>query len=141
MLLDTNVVSELMRPQPDAIVMGWFATQARSQFFISAITQAEILLVIALLPKSKRRDSLATAAQTMFADDFRDRCLAFDAQAADCYGALVAAQVRAGKPISVEDAQIAAVALGHNLPLVTRNTKDFAGIESLSLINPWQAKS
>jgi predicted nucleic acid-binding protein len=136
-LLDTNVVSELMRPQPDPIVMGWFAEQAQSQFFISAITRAEILLGIALLPKSKRRDSLATAAQTMFAEDFRDRCLPFDAQAADCYGPLVAARIRAGKPISVEDAQIAAVAIGHNLPLVTKNTKDFANIERMTLINPW----
>lgn len=138
MLLDTNVVSELMRPQPDPKVMAWFAGQAQRQFFISAITQAEIQLGIALLPKGKRRDDLTLAAQTMFAEDFRDHCLAFDAQAADHYGLLVAKRIRAGKPISVEDAQIAAVALGHNLPLVTRNTKDFAGIERMALINPWQ---
>lgn len=138
MLLDTNVLSELMRPQPDAGVVGWFAGQGQGQFFVSVITQAEISLGIALLSRGKRRDNLAAAAQTMFAEDFRNRCLAFDAKAAECYGTLVAARIRAGKPISVEAAQIASVALCHNLPLVTRNIKDFAGIEQMALINPWQ---
>ncbi|MDD4881942.1 MAG: type II toxin-antitoxin system VapC family toxin [Gallionellaceae bacterium] len=136
-LLDTNVLSELMRPQPDERVQAWFAGRSGGQYFISSITRAEILLGIALLPQGKRRAGLADAAHGMFDEDFRDCCLAFDANAADRYADLVAMRNRAGAPISVEDAQIAAVSLANGLPLVTRNEKDFAGIDDISIINPW----
>ena len=136
-LLDTNVVSELMRLRPDASVLAWFDAQTQTPFFTSAITQAEILLGIALLPAGKRRDALAVAANTMFEEDFAQRCLAFDPAAAGEYALLVALRNTIGKPISTEDAQIAAIALHHQLTLVTRNTKDFRHIEGLVLINPW----
>lgn len=138
-LLDTNVLSELMRPQPDARVLSWFERQQGAVFAVSVITRAEILLGIALLPAGKRRDDLANAAERMFQEDFGGRCLSFDEQAADEYAAVVAARTRSGRPVSTEDAQIAAIALTHDLLLLTRNTRDFAHIAGLDLINPWDA--
>lgn len=136
-LLDTNVLSELMRPQPSTIVLAWFAQQKNSEFYTSAITQAELLLGVALLPDGKRRDSVAGAVEQMFEQDFVDHCLPFDEFAAHEYAALVAARTKLGMPISTEDAQIAAIALRNGLALVTRNTKDFRNISDLVLIDPW----
>lgn len=137
MLLDTNVLSELMRHTPDAGVLAWFENQQATLFYISAVTQSEILLGIALLPAGKRRDGLSGAAERMFKDDFAGRCLPFDTLAAIEYSLLVAARAAAGRPISTEDGQIAAIAIRHQLPLATRNTKDFVLIEKLELCNPW----
>lgn len=136
-LLDTNVLSELMRPQPSAIVLAWFAQQQSEEFYTSAITQAELLLGVALLPDGKRRDAVADAVEQMFEQDFIDRCLPFDALAAHEYASLVAIRNKLGMPISTEDAQIAAIALRNGLALVTRNTKDFRKISELVLIDPW----
>jgi predicted nucleic acid-binding protein len=136
-LLDTNVLSELMRADPDAGVMAWFERRAGVAFHISAITRAEILLGIALLPAGKRRDGLIRAAEQMFTEDFTSRCLPFDSAAASEYALIVAARTRAGKPISTEDAQIAAVAFTRGMILATRNTRDFDNIEGLALVNPW----
>lgn len=141
MLLDTNVISELMRSRPDPAVMDWFAEHSGARFHISAITRAEIMLGIALLPAGKRRAAIDGAARSMFAEEFGDRCLPFDDRAADLYGPLVATRVKAGKPMTVEDAQIAAIALSHGLPLVTRNVRDFAGIDGLTVVDPWQPGS
>lgn len=138
-LLDTNVLSELMRPRPDSNVLAWFDRQPEAVFAVSVITRAEILLGIALLPAGRRRDDLANVAERMFLEDFGGRCLPFDERAADEYAALVAARVRCGQPISTEDAQIAAIALTHDMLLVTRNIKDFTSIAGLNLINPWDA--
>lgn len=137
MVLDTNVLSELMRPQPEARVMAWFEEKAETDFFITAITRAEILLGIALLPSGRRKDGLASAANEMFLQDFAGRCLSFDERAADCYAMVVAERGRAGQPISTEDAQIAAIAMTYGLPLATRNVKDFGNIAGLSIIDPW----
>lgn len=136
-LLDTNVLSELMRPQPTAAVLAWFERQQGLAYFVSAITRAEILLGIALLPAGKRRDSLATAAERMFDEDFAGHSLAFDGNCATEYALLVAERSRGGHPISTEDGQIAAIALSHRLPLATRNGKDFLGIAGLSVLDPW----
>lgn len=136
-LLDTNVLSELMRPQPSAIVLAWFAQQKSTEFYTSAITQAELLLGVALLPDGKRRDAVAGAVEQMFDQDFVDRCLPFDEFAAHEYAALVATRNKLGMPISTEDAQIAAIALRNGLTLATRNTKDFRKISELVLIDPW----
>ena len=138
-LLDTNVLSELMRPRPEPLVLGWFAAQAaQTRFVVSAITQAEILLGIALLPAGKKRTALSSVAQTMFEQEFHGLNLAFDEHAAPVYAGIVAQRSRSGAPISVEDAQIAAIASFHRVPLATRNTKDFAHVPGLELINPWQ---
>ncbi|MGB9578078.1 MAG: PIN domain-containing protein, partial [Halothiobacillaceae bacterium] len=85
----------------------------------------------------KRRAALALATQAMFDEDFAGRCLPFDERAALHYAAIVAQRTRAGRPISTEDAQIAAIALAHNLTLATRNVSDFEGIDGLAVVNPW----
>lgn len=138
-LLDTNVLSELMREQPTAAVVEWFALNTQAAMYTSAITQAEILTGIALLPTGKRRTALAVAAEQMFEQDFAENCLAFDVAAAKNYAVLVAGRTRQGQPISTEDAQIAAIALAAGLVVATRNTKDFENINGLMLANPWQA--
>lgn len=136
-LLDTNVLSELMRPQPSAVVLGWFAQQKDTEFYTSAITQAELLLGVALLPDGQRKNAIVEAIEKMFDQDFAERCLPFDELAAHEYAALVAARNKIGMPISTEDAQIAAIALQNDLVLVTRNTKDFRQINGLDLVDPW----
>ena len=136
-LLDTNVLSELMRPRPDASVLAWFERHLNIKIYTSSIAQAEILLGIALLPGGKRRNALAVAAEQMFKEEFTGRCLPFDHAAASEYALLVAARTKVGKPISTEDAQIAAIAMLHRLPLLTRNTRDFLHIENLQLLDPW----
>ncbi|GAA3984241.1 type II toxin-antitoxin system VapC family toxin [Comamonas faecalis] len=137
-LLDTNVLLELMRENPAPEVLHWFAGQTASQLQTSAITQAEILAGIAVLPVGKRRDALAHAAQQIFSDDFRGRCLDFGSGAAEHYALVRAQRQHAGRPIHTEDAQIAAIALTAQLALATRNIKDFEGIDGLEVVNPWQ---
>ena len=136
-LLDTNVLSELMKPAPELTVVKWLDAQLDSQVFLPAITKAEIELGIALLPNGKRKDTFTRLAGALF-DEFRDRILPFDAGAASCYANLVATARKAGRTISVEDAQIAAITQANRLTLATRNAKDFEFIPDLLLINPWQ---
>lgn len=136
-LLDTNVLSEFMRPQPAVGVVAWLDKQPSVEVFTSAISRAEIELGILLLPAGRRQEALSRAARIMFEEKFAARCLPFDEDAASHYARLVAARTRAGRPISVEDAQIAAIALAHRMPLATRNTTDFELIDGLEVVNPW----
>lgn len=136
-LLDTNVLSELMRPMSDAAVVRWLDAWPEWEVWISAVTVAEIRLGISLLPDDKRRALLMDLAEQMFQEDFSDRCLPFDCEAAGEYALIVAERNRQGLPISVEDAQIAAIARTADLTLATRNTKDFSGITGLKLVDPW----
>ena len=136
-LLDTNVISELMRPRPSAQVMTWFDQQNNTAFFVSSIARAEIMLGIALLPAGKRRNTLAALADNVFTEDLAHSSLPFDDPCATEYAFLVAALSAQGYPISTEDAQIAATALAHRMALATRNVKDFKGIEGLTVVNPW----
>ncbi|MDO9597942.1 MAG: type II toxin-antitoxin system VapC family toxin [Azoarcus sp.] len=138
-LLDTNVLSEFMRPQPAIQVVAWLDGQPADTLHVSAVSQAEIELGLALMPAGKRQAGLASAARAMFEEDFAGRCLPFDSAAALHCARLVAVRTRMGRPISVEDAQIAAIALARGMPLATRNTADFRDIEGLSLIDPWVA--
>ena len=135
-ILDTNVLSELMRTQPSPAVMAWMDAQSADGLFTSAITMAEILHGIARLPTSKRKEHLHDMARAMFAEDFADRVLPFDAHAASRYAQWVASSEAKGKPVSLADAQIAAICLLHNASLATCNVKDFAH-GKVSLINPW----
>ena len=142
-MLDTNVLSELMRPQPNETVVNWVDSQDKSEIGICAITVAEILHGIARLPDSKRKVIFFDIANNMFSHVFSGRILPFDYSAAKHYAEIMALRERAGKAISMADAQIAAVCqsagrANTNPTLVTRNIKDFTNL-GLFLINPWQA--
>ncbi|MGA8499649.1 MAG: type II toxin-antitoxin system VapC family toxin [Xanthobacteraceae bacterium] len=137
-VLDTNVISELMRPQPSPAVLAWVAAQPRAELWTTYINQAEILLGIAALPEGRRRSGLAAAAAAMFATDFAGRIPPFEAGAAARYPEIVVARRRAGQPIEGLDALIAAIALANGAGVATR---DVGGLEGcgLALINPWSA--
>lgn len=135
-LLDTNVLSELLRAQPHPGVLAWMAVQPADSLFVSAVTQAEVLLGARLLPTGKKRQQLEHALEAMFHEDFARRVLPFDSAAAAEYAAVVAARRRAGAPISQFDGQIAAIAFSHRLRVATRNVSDFEGC-GLTVVNPW----
>jgi len=136
-LLDTNVLSELMKAEPDEHVAAWVSSQPVSSLFISTITQAEILYGIALLPNGTRKKGLYQAAINMFNEDFHDRILPFDSLAAKEYAEIASSRRRSGQPISQFDAQIAAIARSRGAGIATRNNSDFmnCGIE---VLNPWE---
>ena len=137
-LIDINVLSELMRENPEPQVLAWFSSQPVNLMQTSAVTHAEILTDIALLPTGKRRQAMALAASQIFEEDFFGRCFDFGGLAVAQYALVRAQRQIAGRPIDTADAQIAAIALAAHLTLVTRNTKDFEGIDGLEVINPWQ---
>jgi predicted nucleic acid-binding protein len=136
MVLDTNVVSELMRPEPDAAVLAWLNEHAADTLWLNSVVVSELLYGVARLPDGKRRAQLALAVQAMLAEDFSGRVLPFDLEAAVVYADLVAMRERQGQPVDVADAQIAAICLAHGASLATRNTKHFDGL-GLMLLNPW----
>ena len=138
LLLDTNVLSELIKPKPEPAVLHWIAEQPPEQFCTSAITVAEMLRGVASLPTGKRKQVLGKAVTGMFNEDFHQPILSFDQHAAAHYAVWVQQRQHAGQPVSQSDAQIAGIALSVNATLVTRNSKDFAGIDA-TLINPWEA--
>lgn len=135
-VLDTNVLSELMRPSPHPRVVRWVAAQPVRSLFTTAITEAEILLGVALLPTGKRRSALKEAVVAMFAEDLRGRILPFESAAAAEFASILSSRRRGGRPMSHADAQIAAIARSHGARVATRNISDFEGCE-LSLCNPW----
>jgi toxin FitB len=136
MVLDTNVVSELLRERPEPAVLDWFAARPTDGLYVAAVTQAEMLLGVRLLPAGKRRNALEQAVDRSFEKHFDGRVLPFDSHAALPYASIVASRRRAGRPIGQFDAQIAAIALIHGMKLVTRNVGDFEGC-GLGLTNPW----
>jgi len=136
-LLDTNVLSEVMRVNPAPEVVAWLDAQPADTLWISSITRAEIELGIATLPSGKRKQRLHAAAEAMFEEEFAARCLPFDGAAAQGYARIVAARTKLGRPISVEDAQIASIALVHGMKLATRNVADFQSIARLAIVDPW----
>ena len=136
-ILDTNVLSEVMRPSPSDLALRWMsARRAIDPVFITTITVAEILYGIELLPHGKRREKLSTESDAMFREDFVGRILAFDEAAARSFAHLASERRRLGRPISELDAQIAAIAQVHNATLATRNVADFEGC-GIRLVNPW----
>lgn len=135
-ILDTNVLSELMRASPSETVVHWVAAQPASGFYITSITQAEILHGILLLPSGKRRAALQAAAESMFAAEFDGRILAFDSAASHPYASIAAERRQAGRPISQFDAQIAAIARSSRATLATRNVGDFEGC-GVKIVDPW----
>lgn len=135
-VLDTNVISELMRPQPHAGVVAWVAAQPRATLYTTSITRAEILYGIAVMPEGRRRDGLAALVAAMFDDDFAGRVLPFTAEAAPHYARIVAVRRQAGKPIEGFDALIAATALAAGGSVATRDVGGFAKC-GLTIIDPW----
>jgi toxin FitB len=135
-VLDTNVISELMRPQMNESVLEWVDAQVEDELFVTAVTVGEILYGIARLPDGKRKSDLRASADETFDVDFTDRILAFDKSAAGHYGQVVSERERSGRPISMADALIASICLSYSASLATRNIADFEGV-GLDLINPW----
>jgi predicted nucleic acid-binding protein len=135
-LLDTNVLSELMRPIIDPAVNNWINRLTGNDLFISSITRAEIERGLNLLPAGRKRNVYRTCADQTFLQ-FKGRCLPFEESAAIRFGTVHAMRQRAGRPISTEDAQIASIALVHGMSIATRNIKDFKYIDGLDKINPW----
>ncbi len=135
-VLDTNVLSELMKPQPATAVMAWADQLSAGAVAITAMNEAEILHGIARLPDSQRKQQLQQSWSTLVADVLQHPVLPFNSAAAHWYAALVSHRECMARPISSADAVIAATALAHDGQLATRNTTDFEAI-GLPLINPW----
>jgi toxin FitB len=137
LILDTNVVSETMLPEPSPRVQAWWSQQAKGgELHITTITVAEILLGIELLPQGKRRASLLAGAERMFVRVFAGRILSFDEDAARAFAQVAAGRRGKGRPIAEFDAQIAAIARSRGAALATRNTADFEDC-GVRLVNPW----
>ena len=137
-VLDTNVVSELMKAAPAAAVTRWIREQAVESVYTTSITQAEILHGIMLLPAGRRRRIIASAAEEMFSVEFGGRVLAFGSDAASHYAQIAAHRKRSGRPISHFDAQIAAIARAAGASIATRNVADFEDC-GVRVLNPWEA--
>ncbi len=137
-VLDTNVLSELMRPAPSERVVRWVAAQPATSLYTTSVTQAEILHGIMLLPSGRRRIALEAAAEAMFSEDFGGRVLPFGSEAAHPYARIAAERRRAGRPISHFDAQIAAIARSAGAEIATRNVADYDAC-GVQVINPWEA--
>ena len=137
-VLDTNVLSEVMRRVPSARVLAWLAAQPAEGLFTTTVTQAEILYGLELLPQGKRRSALEAAVAEVFGDDFAGRILPFDAAAAAMFGKIAAARQKLGRPIAQFDAQVAAIARSRAASVATRNTADFRHC-GVVVLNPWNS--
>ena len=135
-LLDTHVLSELMRPAPSPLVLAWLDAQTPDTLWLTSVSVAELLFGIARLPEGARKQAFAQAALGMLEEDFSNRVLGFDLEAASIFADLAAASERAGRPMGLADGQIAAICLAHNASLATRNVRDFDQL-GLQLVNPW----
>jgi len=138
-ILDTNVISELMRARPDQRVLDWLALQPIAGLFTTALTQAEVFYGMALLPHGKRQEKLASAANAMFDADFAGRILPFDSDAARNYPDISAGRRLIGQPISQIDGQIAAITASRGARLATRNVRDFADC-GIVVVDPWSER-
>jgi toxin FitB len=135
-LLDTNVISELMRPESSPVVLRWFSRQQAQELYSSSVSLAEVFYGIELLSEGKRRKDLFAGAERMFTKVLAGRVFAFEDEAAHAFARIASARRRAGRPIAELDAQIAAIASVHGATLATRNTADFEGC-GIRLVNPW----
>jgi predicted nucleic acid-binding protein len=135
-ILDTNVLSELMRPKPSTHVAAWVAKQTATELFTTSITEAEIFYGIELLSRGKRREGLLAAAEAMFAEDLAGRVLGFESDAARAFSKIAVDRRSLGTPVSHADAQIAAIARVRRATLATRNVEDFEDC-GVDVVNPW----
>ena len=137
-ILDTNVLSEVLKAAPDERVMAWLKNQPRPALFTTTITRGEILFGIRLLPDGRRRRALWDAALAIFDEDFAERVLGFDSDAADAYAEIGSSRRAAGRPISQFDALIAGMARSRGASVASRNAKDFE-VCGIDVIDPWSA--
>jgi predicted nucleic acid-binding protein len=137
-VLDTNVVSEALHPDPSSRVAQWVSARDKKELFITAVTAAELLYGVEILPAGKRRMRLQNAIEEIISLDFNGRVLPFDEKSARIYAKISGARQKMGRRISQSDAMIASISLSNNAALATRNTKDLDDC-GLPLINPWDA--
>lgn len=137
-LLDTNVVSEPMRPLGHPAVQAWLDRQAAETLFITTTSLAELLLGVELLPDGKRKEGLAAALHELLAELFGARILPFDRAAAEEYARLLGRARSAGHAISMADGQIAAIAATQGFTVATRDTAPFVAV-GVPVIDPWAA--
>lgn len=138
-ILDTNVLSALMRASPDASVLAWLDRQPAESVWITSITLFEARFGLALLPKGRRRQTLETSFAQLLQQDLKNRVLDFDSAAATEAALLAAVRQRAGKPVDMRDTQIAGIALARRATLATRNIRHFADLK-VAVIDPWHAQ-
>ena len=135
-VLDTNVLSALMRHESDAVVVAWLDGQPSESIWTTAVTVFEIRFGIEILASGRRRRSLEDAFAKMLEQDFDGRVLAFDQSAAQAAAAIAAKQRQAGNPVEIRDVQIAGIATARKATLATRNTRHFVKI-GINLVDPW----
>ena len=135
-ILDTNVLSALMRTTPETTVVTWLDRQPAESIWITSITLFEARLGLALLPKGKRRQALDTAFSRLLEDDLENRVLDFDTAAATEAAALAADRQRAGQPVAIRDTQIAGIALARRAVVATRNVRHFSDLK-VPVVDPW----
>ena len=136
MVLDTNVVSELMRAQPASQVLDWVNAQPSDQLCLCSVVVAELLYGVGRMPDGVRKSAMLSAVQSMVFEDFAGRVLSFDLDAAVAFAQMMMQREKMGRTIATADAQIAAICAAHGARLATRNVRDFASLD-LQLINPW----
>ena len=135
-LIDTNVVSELMRKSPEPPVEAWVEGHPVEELFFSAIGEAELRYGVAVMPVGRRRDALASDIESMLRAAFEGRILPFDSEAAHAYAEVASARRAAGRPVPMADCQIAAIARSRGMAVATRNVRDFAEM-GIDVIDPW----
>lgn len=136
-ILDTNIVSEMMKQAPSIKVLNWIDQQEATELYITTITIAEIFYGIHALPNGNRKSLLEKAFNKAVSESFKHRQVSFDELSAFNYGKLMARRKELGKPFSILDGQIAAIAFTHGAAIATRNIRDFSDCE-LELINPFE---
>lgn len=137
-ILDTNVLSALMRTAPEVQVVRWLDEQPAESIWITSITLFETRLGLALLPKGQRQRLLESAFDRLLEEDLEDRVLAFDSAAAAEAANLAASRQKVGRPVDMRDTQIAGITLARRATLATRNVKHFQDL-SVAVIDPWKA--
>ena len=135
-LLDTNVVSELMRTSPDPAVEAWIADHPVEDLFFSAVGESELRYGAAIMPTGRRRETLVSDIETMLHAAFENRILPFDSRAARAYAGIAAARRQRGRPIAQADCQMAAIARARSMAVATRNIRDFEDM-GIEIIDPW----
>ena len=139
-ILDTNVVSEPLKPKPDETMLEWLDAQVPETLYLTSITVAELLAGIESMPTGRRKTELGLAVADRVLPLFKGRVLAFDIKAAHAFARVNAKAQAAGNPISFADGAIAAMAVANGFQVATRNVKDFRG-SGVQILNPWDRKS